>query len=261
MEKTCKKFIAVVMTLIIMAGVTGGMGIGSLFALIDTYAAEAFSPEQKIDENIMKDEDGNPVCGEGWALYIDGELVITDDFAVAEDGKMPWNEYLDKVKQVSVMDGVTAIPDGAFKGIGISKIYIPASVESISKNAFNLNENGIVIGVTAIYFGGTKDAWDGMNTGITIRVYSGHMHEDGSPKNTKKADCDGGYEGDCYCKNCGALSKQGKILDEAHDWGELQPLEGKGHENHAEETRDWAKTCKKCGRVSDPEPQADPDMH
>lgn len=261
MEKTCKKFIAVVMTLIIMAGVTGGMGIGSLFALIDTYAAEAFSPEQKIDENIMKDEDGNPVCGEGWALYIDGELVITDDFAVAEDGKMPWNEYLDKIKQVSVMDGVTAIPDGAFKGIGISKIYIPASVESISKNAFNLNENGIVIGVTAIYFGGTKDAWDRMNTGITIRVYSGHMHEDGSPKNAKKADCDGGYEGDCYCKNCGALSKQGKILDEAHDWGELQPLEGKGHENHTEETRDWAKTCKKCGQVSDPEPQADPDIH
>ena len=261
MKKTCKKFIAVVMTLIMMAGITGGLGMGSLFALIDTYAAEAFSPEQKIDENIMKDENGNPVSGDGWALYKDEELVITGDVAAAEDVKMPWDEYLDEIKQVSVMDGVTAIPDGAFKGIGIEKIYIPASVESISKNAFNLNENGIVIGVTAIYFGGTKDAWDGMNTGITIRVYSGHMHEDGSPKNAKKADCDGGYEGDCYCKNCGALSKQGKILDEAHDWGELQPLEGKGHENHTEETRDWAKTCKKCGRVSDPEPQADPDIH
>ncbi len=261
MKKQCKKFIAVVMTLIMMAGITGGLGMGSLFALIDTYAAEAFSPEQKIDEYIMKDENGNPVSGDGWALYTDEELVITGDVAAAEDGKMPWDEYLDEIKQVSVMDGVTAIPDGAFKGIGIDKIYIPASVKSISKNAFDLNENGIVTGLTAVYFGGTKDAWDGMNTGITIRVYSGHMHEDGSPKNAKKADCDGGYEGDCYCKNCGALSKQGKILDEAHDWGELQPLEGKDHENHTEGTRDWAKTCKKCGRVSDPEPQADPDIH
>lgn len=263
MKKTCKKFIAVVMTLIMMVGITGGLGLGSLLALVDTYAAESFSPEQKIDENIMKDEDGNPVCGEGWALYIDGELVITDDFAVAEDGKMPWNEYLDEIKQVSVIDGVTAIPDGAFKGIGISKIYIPASVESISKNAFNLNENGIVIGVTAIYFGGTKDAWDGMNTGITIRVYSGHMHEDGSPKNAKKADCDGGYEGDCYCKNCGALSKQGKVLDAEHQWDDekLVRFEGEGYENHPEQKRAFGWKCKNCDETKIIEWKDDPQIH
>ncbi len=80
------------------------------------------------------------VCGldmtwrfEGDTLYIEGSGIM-DDF---EDGKQPWIQFKDQMKNVYISDGITSVGNMAFgRYSGITELYLPDSIETIGNQTF-----------------------------------------------------------------------------------------------------------------------------
>lgn len=255
MKKTMKKLVALALSLMIVCGVAAGPGFEGIALVLNAGAADAatgFTPVAKEEANIAEDEDGNKLCGEGWALYKDGELVISGNIALA-DGAAPWSEFASQVKQVSIIgDAVTEIEDGTFAGVTIGSIYIPASVESLSKEAFNVNANGVISGLADIYYGGTSESWAGLETGIenvSIHYHAKHSEPD-EAINAYQKPCKEGYSGDKYCEVCGALIAAGKVTDAEHnldtETGKVLVDDPKYYEGH-DGKHGYAFKCADCG--------------
>ena len=100
-------------------------------------------------------------CGENltWKLYSDGELVISGTGAMKDYGLgyagPPWNAYSDRIKIVTIQNGVTSIGAYAFAWCeSLWKAEIPTSVLTIGDDAFYscefLSTVAIPASVTAI---------------------------------------------------------------------------------------------------------------
>ena len=82
-------------------------------------------------------------CGTGvtWKLTPEGELTIfgsgkMDDYT--DSTVVPWYEYREKVKHITVEQGVTSLGSNAFKGcVNLTKITLADSIETIGDNAFS----------------------------------------------------------------------------------------------------------------------------
>ncbi len=259
MKKTMKKLVALALSLMIVCGVAAGPGFEGIALVLSAGAADAatgFTPVAKEEANIALDEIGNQISGEGWALYKDGELVIDGNVELI-DGAAPWSEYVTEIKQVSIVgDEVTEIADGLFAGIDFYNdvIFIPATVTSLTKDAFDQNDKGRITGITDIYFGGTSEQWAAIETGIEIVVV--HYHADHSiPEeavNDRKEPCKEGYTGDFYCTVCGTLAVMGSVTGADHNWGEeLTALEGDQYLDCGEQKHAYGKVCADCGEVDE----------
>ncbi len=100
---------------------------------------------------------GNCESNVRWILYADGELVITGEGAMPdfEEGKAPWAEYLDEIKEATVTDGITSISANALNGCkNLAEINAAESVTSYGdaafKNCTSLAEVEISENVTSI---------------------------------------------------------------------------------------------------------------
>ena len=88
----------------------------------------------------MTDENNN--CGDNltWT-YVEATNTLTisgtgdmADYSSFED--IPWHDYSNQIKQVTIEDGVTSIGNRAFSSCGLTSITIPSSVTSIGEDAF-----------------------------------------------------------------------------------------------------------------------------
>lgn len=77
------------------------------------------------------------ICGVtlDWEFTKDGTLIITGHGEMLND-EIPWAEYLDRIKNVVLPEGLTTISNGAFCGSNITTIDIPDSVKYIGVSAF-----------------------------------------------------------------------------------------------------------------------------
>ena len=109
---------------------------------------------------------GSGKCGDNleWILYADGDFVITGtgDMYDYDYSNSPWEACEEKVKTVSLPDGLTGIGDHAFYHfLNVTDITIPESVTRIGNAAFalclflteiNIPENVTSIGEKAFYY-------------------------------------------------------------------------------------------------------------
>ena len=109
--------------------------------------------------NVLADELTEPVggeCGNGltWSLDVEGNLTISGTGAM-EYESCPWSEYADKIKTVTIEQGVTSIASGAFSSLSnLKKAIIADSVTSIGMAGFagsnNLSEINLPDSITEI---------------------------------------------------------------------------------------------------------------
>lgn len=66
-------------------------------------------------------------AGDGWALGSDGVLTIEKDISKPSDLRYEWGRYAERIREVRLAEGVTAIPNGAFasSSYGASPIEYP----------------------------------------------------------------------------------------------------------------------------------------
>lgn len=102
------------------------------------------------DHTVVKGEVSAPAviaegeCGEelSWTLTEDGILSITGKGMMYDFGNtaMPWYAYADKIKKVTVGEGVTGIGRNAFSAektaFGFTEISLPSTLTSIGRYAF-----------------------------------------------------------------------------------------------------------------------------
>lgn len=67
---------------------------------------------------------GSVIKGDGWTLDADGVLTIGKDVSKPSDLRYEWGRYADRIREVRLAEGVTAIPNGAFasSSYGVSPI-------------------------------------------------------------------------------------------------------------------------------------------
>lgn len=99
-----------------------------------------------ITNNILDNEIASGTCGKNgdnitWVLDDDGTLSLSGSGEMKEYGyfyDVPWYSNREKVKKVSIVDGITSIGDHAFSFCsGLTSIIIPNSVTNIGVGAFN----------------------------------------------------------------------------------------------------------------------------
>lgn len=61
---------------------------------------------------------GSVIKGDGWTLDADGVLTIGKDVSKPSDLRYEWGRYADRIREVRLAEGVTAIPNGAFVSYG-----------------------------------------------------------------------------------------------------------------------------------------------
>lgn len=94
-----------------------------------------------------------------WVLHPDGELVISGEGAMKENGivAFPWRvSHEDDITKVTIGDGVTSIAESAFSGCkNVESVEIPDSLTSIGMSAFMncMNLKSIEIPETVTYIG------------------------------------------------------------------------------------------------------------
>lgn len=66
-------------------------------------------------------------AGDGWTLDADGVLTIEKDVSKPSDLRYEWGRYAERIREVRLAEGVTAIPNGAFasSSYGVSPIEYP----------------------------------------------------------------------------------------------------------------------------------------
>lgn len=208
---------------------------------------------------------------EGWVLYSDGELRITQNISSDSDGIFPWTDKADKITTVSIGNEVTVIANYSFAGTSVKEIYIPATVTKLSVKAFYNRATAdkaesLITSLQTIYYGGSYDEFVKLNSGIeetNIYVEYGHQHRNTSPEEIKP-DCKNekdGYSGDIYCKDCHALVEEGQVIPyaKAHVWPKEKELYKaatceEGADNYNNDL--YAFKCTLCGAWKDVEPRA-----
>lgn len=79
--------------------------------------------EQRVSEAVAADGTlstpadalpGSVIEGDGWMLDADGVLTIEKDIAKPSDFRYEWQPYAERIREVRLAEGVTAIPNGAF---------------------------------------------------------------------------------------------------------------------------------------------------
>ena len=99
------------------------------------------------EDNRKVIDSGN--CGENgdelqWTLYDDGELVISGTGKMSDystSSGTPWYVYRNKIKTLTIKDGITSISSFAFENCtNLTKVTIPDSVLFIGVNAFSNTE-------------------------------------------------------------------------------------------------------------------------
>ncbi len=159
MIKSIKQTIALVLTVVV------------LFAVMPSNGFDAFATEAIY----------SGTCGENltWSLDVDsGELVIsgTGDMDFGLEDIVPWDEYKDKIVEVTVANGVTSVDSYSFADcLNLSKVLFPESLTKISSSAFvncinlfdiNLPENIIDIGFYAFYNTGYYNTTSNWSDGV-----------------------------------------------------------------------------------------------
>ena len=78
-------------------------------------------------------------CGEGLYCTLDGSGHLTIEGQGSPDPKeYPWKDYTDKVKNVSIKDGVTEVADGMFQNCSnLCRVHLEDSVTRIGKDSFS----------------------------------------------------------------------------------------------------------------------------
>lgn len=90
----------------------------------------------------LKEIIASGMCGEKltWEFTNYGELLIDgsgDMYNYLISSDIPWYEYREEIKEVTINEGVTSIGDYAFMNCMFGSVLIPSSISSIGKNAFN----------------------------------------------------------------------------------------------------------------------------
>lgn len=97
-------------------------------------------------------------CGEGvyWNLSDDGTLNIYGNGPIVIEGVAPWAANRDKIKNIIISDGVTAIGGGAFVACpNLVDVVIPVSVKEIGSGAF-----AGIKSTVKVHYSGTETEWD-----------------------------------------------------------------------------------------------------
>ena len=78
-------------------------------------------------------------CGEGLYCTLSGNGHLTIEGEGRPDSKTyPWKEYIDKIKKVTIRDGVTEIADGMFQNCeNLRQVHLGDSVSGIGKDSFS----------------------------------------------------------------------------------------------------------------------------
>ena len=80
------------------------------------------------------------ICGDDleWALETNGKLTITGsgDMYDYEVNNGPWYALRDKIKTLTLSEGITTVGDYAFQSLNFSEISIPYSLTAIGESAF-----------------------------------------------------------------------------------------------------------------------------
>lgn len=102
-----------------------------------TMPAQAVTVTVTYTRNIVAS--GNCGVNVNWAFYEDGMLEISGqgEMQPYSGSDKPWQEWTDKIQQISVSDGVTAIGAWAFADlVAVKSVSIPDSVTKIGAQAF-----------------------------------------------------------------------------------------------------------------------------
>ncbi len=90
-----------------------------------TYAEENGIAYKDMAEYVPKEE----IKGEGWSLK-SGILTLSSNVEYSE-----WSRYSEQIKVINVLEGVTAIPEYAFRGTDAIAVSLPESLEVIGDMA------------------------------------------------------------------------------------------------------------------------------
>ena len=101
-----------------------------------------------IDNIVFECDSDKPyylpgTCGENliWTLYSNGDLVISGEGRMMNfsyPSYAPWNKMKDKIKTVTICEGVTSVGDYAFRNcFYLEKIMFPESLTIISSESFS----------------------------------------------------------------------------------------------------------------------------
>lgn len=97
--------------------------------------------QQPVDTEVLPEGAiAQGVCGDNlkWTLFSDGELVIGGSGAMYDfNDYSPWADYLDQIKYVTLLEGVTSVGACAFYGCTeLLDVLLPATLTSIGDYAF-----------------------------------------------------------------------------------------------------------------------------
>ncbi len=93
-------------------------------------------PAPPEDSNIIAGGkwDGGPVT---WKITTDGELIISGNMYIQGKSSYIWKDYSDVVTKIIVEDGITKIPNYAFKDMtNVTEVYLSNTLKSIGEEAF-----------------------------------------------------------------------------------------------------------------------------
>lgn len=112
-----------------------------------------------------------------WQLEADGTLSINGTGKMrlfTTQQSVPWDEYREKIKELSIQDGVTSISGNAFRSCdNITTVALPESIDEIGSCAFAYCKNLISINMpqTASYLGAS--AFSGCTSLKAVRIPDG----------------------------------------------------------------------------------------
>jgi len=130
---------------------------------VDGVAVDGFSFTATGDHTVTAvfKEQGPVIVAGGqcaediiWQLFSDGELIISGTGAMT-DYSQPWSNYADKVTNITVSEGITAIGQSNFADLPmLATVNLPVSLISVGRYSFNFCED-----LARVNYAGTMAQW------------------------------------------------------------------------------------------------------
>ena len=199
-------------------------------------------------------------CGEKavWTLDSEGVLCLggegaVEDYAApqAEEGvQPPWAEAREDIKEVRVLEGVTALGENCLSGCeALTEVSIPVSLTKIGDGAF-----AGCPALEKLNFAGTAEQWSEtpLEAGdqaallaslpMTVEVTPEHLHDYDDGVVTAEPACEQAGEKTFACRLCGE-TKTEPVAALEHTWNEGVVTTEPSCETAGEKTF----TCERCG--------------